>query len=232
MRSLTEGRPKALVSVLGRPFVDWQLELVAGQGIDRVVFNIGHGGHQIRKHVGDGSRFGVHVSWVDEGSDLRGTAGALRLAADSGALEDAFFVLYGDSYLPVDFAAVEASWKESGLPALMTVLLNDGRWDASNAIYEAGRVVLYEKSRPAERAAEMRWIDYGLSILTRRVLVDRIVSGYMTDLAGVMHELSVQALLAGFPVTARFYEVGSPAGLKDLEEYLAGTSRGDAPAPH
>jgi NDP-sugar pyrophosphorylase family protein len=231
MRSLTEGRPKALMPVLGRPFVDWQLELVARQGIDRVVLSIGYGGQLIREHVGDGAGFGLSVTWVDEGPHLRGTGGALRLALDAGALAPAFFVLYGDSYLPIDYAAVEGAWRQSGLPALMTVLLNDGRWDASNTIYESGRVQLYDKSRPSDRLAEMRWIDYGLSVLTREVVRDRIDSGMVADLADVMHDLSLAGMLAGFPVAARFYEVGSPSGLKDLEEYLGLASGRHGPVP-
>src|SRR5207247_1603772 len=153
--------PKDLLPILGRPFVDWQLGLLAGRGVRRATFCVGYRGEMLREHVGDGARFGLSVDWVDEGADLRGTAGALRLALDRGALAPAFFVLYGDSYLPVDMAAVERSWRAAPAPALMTVMRNEDRWDASNAIYRSGRVELYDKARPAERRAEMRWIDYG-----------------------------------------------------------------------
>jgi NDP-sugar pyrophosphorylase family protein len=221
MRPLTEEMPKALVPVLGKPFADWQLELLAKQGIERVLYSVGYRGEMIRDHVGDGSRWGLEVIYVDEGHQLRGTGGALRLALDLGELEEAFFVLYGDSYLPVDLSAIERAWEQTPLPALMTVFRNDGLWDASNAIYSGGRVVLYDKDRPADRVADMHWIDYGLSVLTRDTVDERVAAGEVTDLAGLMRELSVEGKLAGFEVSERFYEAGSPEGLRDLEQYLS-----------
>jgi NDP-sugar pyrophosphorylase family protein len=220
MRPMTETVPKALIPVAGKPFADWQLGYLAAQGVKRVTYCIGYRGDMLRDHVGDGARFGLDVSWVDEGSQLRGTGGALRLALDQGALDDAFFVLWGDAYLPIEVASVEDAWRRSGLPALMTVLRNEGRWDSSNVIYADGRVALYDKSRPEDRRSEMHWIDYGLSVLTREVVNERIESGAVADLANVMRDLSRAGLLAGFEVTQRFYEVGSPEGVRDLEAHL------------
>lgn len=220
MRPMTETMPKALIPVLGRPFADWQLELLAERGVDRAVYCIGYRGDMLRAHVGDGSRFGLKVSWVDEGSRLLGTGGALRLALDDRDLDESFFVLNGDSYLPINMAEVEQAWRESAQPALMTVLRNDGQWDRSNAIYSDGRVVLYDKGQSAERPSEMHWIDYGLSVLTRDVIASRVKSGAVADMADIMRNLSRDGLLAGFEVRQRFYEAGSPAGLRDLEEFL------------
>ncbi len=107
--------------------------------------------------------------------------------------------------------------KPSGQPALMTVLRNEGRWDRSNVIYEPGRVVLYDKTA----APGMQYIDYGLSCFRRDVLDDATSS----DLSVLFHELSLRGRLAGFEVRQRFYEIGSPEGLRDLEHYLEGASR-------
>jgi N-acetyl-alpha-D-muramate 1-phosphate uridylyltransferase len=230
MRPLTDTIPKALLPVLGEPFASWQLRRLADQGVERVVYSIGHRGEMVRDHVGDGARWGMTVRYVDEGDRLRGTGGALRLALDEGALEEAFLLLYGDSYLPVELEAVERAWRSSGCPVLMTVLRNEDRWGRSNAILRDGRVVLYDKSRPAEHAADMRWIDYGLSVLSRRVVESRIPREEVVDLAGVMRDLSLGGALAGLEVEQRFYEVGSPQGLRDLEAHLAGR-RLRAPSP-
>jgi NDP-sugar pyrophosphorylase family protein len=221
LRPLTEDAPKALLPVLGRPFADWQLELLADQGVDRVLYSVGYRGEMIRDHVGDGGRWGLRVSYVDEGERLRGTGGALRLALDLGELEDDFFVLFGDSYLPIDLAPIELAWRQTDLPALMTVYRNDRRLDASNAIYREGQVVLYDKSRPAERVAEMHWIDFGLSVLARESVAERVPAGAVADLADLMRELSRERKLAGFEVSERFYEAGSSAGLRELEDYLS-----------
>ena len=221
MRPATDAMPKALIPVLGRPFVDWQLEHLAAQGIERVTYSVGYRGDMLRAAVGDGSRFGLKVSLVDEGEHLLGTAGALRRALDEGALDEVFFVLNGDSYLPITMADVEWAWRESGQPALMTVMRNDGRWDSSNAIYADGRVVLYDKTRTGDRQPELHWIDYGLSVVTRDVIANRIESGSVADLADVMRDLSHEGQLAGMEVQQRFYEAGSPWGLKDLQAYLS-----------
>lgn len=224
MRPRTEAVPKALLPVLGAPFADWQLALLAEQGVERVVFCTGYRGEMLRAHVGDGSRYGLSVTWSDEGADLRGTAGAIRLALDRGVLDDAFLVLYGDSYLPAGVAGPETAWRRSGAPALMTVLRNEGRWDRSNCVYRGGRVVLYDKRRPAERRGEMHWIDYGLSVLTRAAIEEHVPAGAVADLAEVHHRLSVTGRLAGFEVHERFYEAGSPEGLRELEAYLIARS--------
>jgi N-acetyl-alpha-D-muramate 1-phosphate uridylyltransferase len=226
MRPLTETIPKALIPVLGRPFVDWQLQLLAAQGVRDVVFCVGYRAQMLADSVGNGSRFGLAVRWCDEGERLLGTAGALRLALQRGLLAEAFFVLYGDSYLPVSFAAVEEAWRKSRRPALMTVLRNEERWDRSNCIYRDGRVMLYDKSRPAGRREEMRWIDYGLSVLKRSLVEDRVAAGAVADLADLQRGLSIEGELAGLEVTERFYEAGSPAGVRDFEAYL-GSQRGD-----
>ena len=213
--------------VLGRPFVDWQLRLIAANGIDRLTLCIGYSGNALQSYVGDGSRYGMMIRWVSEGDDLLGTGGAIRLAHEQGALDDVFFVLYGDSYLPIDMHRVAGAWETSELPALMTVLRNDGQWDRSNVVYANGRVLLYDKGRSEAQPHDMHWIDYGLSVLTREAVVESIPRGAVVDLADVLKSLSLAGRLAGLEISDRFYEAGSPQGLKDLENYLEATgSRG------
>jgi NDP-sugar pyrophosphorylase family protein len=216
MRPFTDAIPKALVPVAGRPFAHHQLELLARQGVREVVLSIGYRGDMVRAAIGDGRAFGLDVRYVDEGDDLRGTAGALRLCLDAGVLQEAFMVLYGDSYLPIDLPAVGEGFRSGSRPALMTVLRNDDRWDRSNVIYENGRLLLYDKRH---LDARMRHIDYGLGVLTRP-LIERVATGVAADLADLYHALSVTNELGGYEVTQRFYEIGSPEGLRDLEAFL------------
>jgi NDP-sugar pyrophosphorylase family protein len=216
MRPLTETCPKTLLPVASRPFAYYQLHWLAVQGITDVVYSIGYQGDLIRRYWA-GEPSPIPIRYVDEGEVLLGTAGALRLARDQGVLDERFFVIYGDSFLPVEFAPVWDAFDASGLPALMTVLRNEGRWDRSNVIYQSGRVVLYDKAA----APGMQYIDYGLSCFRRDLLDDLTHS----DLAALFHELSLQGRLAAFEVHDRFYEIGSPAGLRDFEEFLEGVSR-------
>jgi NDP-sugar pyrophosphorylase family protein len=224
MRPLTETIPKALIPVAGVPFIDHQLTWLAGHGVTDVVLSTGYRGEVLRDHVGDGARFGLDVRVVDEGAQLRGTAGAMRLALDRGALEPAFLMTYGDSFLPIDFGDVWRRFQASGAPALMTVFHNGGRWDDSNVIFRDDRVVLYDKHRATRPAADFDYIDYGLSAMKRDVIAELVPpsreEGERSDLAPLFHELSRRGDLAGLEITQRFFEIGSPAGLQDLERWM------------
>lgn len=220
MRPATERIPKAMIEVVGHPFAHHQLTLLARQGVRRVVYCIGYLGGLLRDYVGDGARYGLAVDYVDEGEHLLGTAGAIRLAVDQGVMDQGFLVLYGDSYLPIDIAPVWAA-SEQGLRPLMTILRNEGQWDRSNVRFDDGQPLLYDK-RVADPAANgMRYIDYGLSVLTREVILARVPAATVIDLAEVFHALSLEGGLAGYEVTQRFYECGSPQGARDLEDYLS-----------
>jgi len=218
LRPLTERIPKALVEVAGRPFVDWQLELLASAGIKRVVFCVGYLGEMIEAHVGDGRRFGLEVAYSYDGPTLLGTGGALRRALH--LLGEKFLVLYGDSYLPIDYAAVASAFLRSDKTGLMTVLKNEGRWDSCNVWMEGGEIRLYDKKA---RLPEMQHIDYGLTAF--RAEVFSRCSAETFDLAEVMHELVAKKEMAAFEVTERFYEIGSPAGIADLDAYLLPENR-------
>jgi NDP-sugar pyrophosphorylase family protein len=221
MRPYTDKMPKALLPVAGRPFADHQLAWLARSGVTDVVYSIGHMGERIRAYVGDGTRSGLRVAYVDEGSRLRGTAGALRLAYDQGTLHAAFAVLYGDSYLPLDVGRVFEEFQRVRPDVLMTVFRNDGAYDRSNARLEGGCVV-YDKAAADPGAEGMRHIDYGLSIIDRDEVVAGLAPGAVVDLADVYRELSHAGRVAGLEVDRRFYEIGSPEGLAELERHLTG----------
>ena len=213
MRPLTDTCPKTLLPVCGRPFAYHQLHWLAAQGVDEVIYCIGHQGEMIRRYWESVPKPVRSIRYVDEGEQLRGTGGALRLASELGVLDESFLVIYGDSFLPVEFPPVWRAFQASGMPALMTVLRNEGRWDRSNVIYENGRLLLYDK----QTDSRMQYIDFGLSAF-RRDLFDQRPEVF--DLAVLLHELSLYGRLAGFEVQQRFYEIGSPQGLRDLEQYL------------
>lgn len=220
LRPITEKVPKALVEIAGRPFIEYLLEWLARGGVREVVLSVGYRSDLIQDFVGDGRRWGLEVVYVDEGDELRGTGGALRLAADRGALQERFLVTYGDSFLPIDFVAVWRHFLTRAEPALMTVHDNRDRWDASNACFDGEKVTLYDKQVASPRPPGMHFIDYGLSAFRRSVILDELPSGAKADLAGLLHRLSVRGDLAGYEVDRRFYEVGSLQGIRDFEEFL------------
>ena len=219
MRAEHPALPKTLLPVAGRPFADWQLEWLAAEGVESVIYSIGHRAELIRQFVQDGQRWGLRVTYVEETDGLLGTGGAIRLASEQGVLDEHFFVLYGDSYLQVDLHAVDRAFEDSGRPALMTVYENLGQWVPSNVVFDGSTVVEYRKGVD-DPPPSMRYIDYGLSVL-RQTTVTEFVPGHQRyDLADLMAQLSSQHLLAGFLVQERFYEIGSPLGLEQLDEFL------------
>jgi NDP-sugar pyrophosphorylase family protein len=214
LRPITETIPKALVVVAGQPFICRQLDYLHGQGVRRVVLCIGYLGEMIEAVVGNGSQFGMDVAYSPDGPVLLGTGGAIKKALPM--LGDQFFVLYGDSFLPVDFGAVEQSYLASGLDALMTVLKNGDQWDKSNVLFSNGKLLEYNKRAPRP---DMAYIDYGLGVVSARVL-DVYPAALPFDLADVYQALSMQGQLAGLEVHERFYEIGSHSGLKETEAYF------------
>ena len=212
--------PKSLIPVLGRPFIERQLEWLVAQGVRDVILCVGHRGDDIRHVVGTGEPFGIHLTYVDEGDALKGTAGALRLAVDELGIATPFYVLYGDSLLDVSIADVTSTYLEVGLPALMTVYRNEHRYEESNVVFDGRIVTRYEK-HVAAPPPDMVYVDYGLLIVDGPVIDEFVPAGEIRDLAGVLSRLSTSGRLAGFEASQRFFEIGSPQGLVALEEYLA-----------
>jgi NDP-sugar pyrophosphorylase family protein len=210
---LVADTPKPLLPVAGEPFLRHPLRALAAAGADRVVLCVGYLGDQIEAALGDGADLGLDLRYVHDGPRLRGTAGAVAGALD--LLGDAFMVLYGDTYLTLDYAAVQDAFHAAGTRGLMTVLRNRGRWDTSNAVVADGRVVRYDKARPTP---EMEWIDYGLGMLQADVL--DAVAG-QGDLADVYRGLARDGQLAAYEATERFYEIGTPEALAETEAFLA-----------
>ncbi len=203
--------PKPLLEVAGEPFLWHQLRLLAAAGAGEVVLCVGYLGETIRQQIGS-ELFGLQIAYSFDGAELDGTLGAIRRARDM--LGERFLVLYGDTYLRVDYGAADAAWQASELPAMMCVLQNDGRWEASNALYADGRVLAYDKRTPR---ADMRWIDYGLGGLEQAAL-DRVPAA--ADLCELYSELASEGLLCGFQASERFYEIGTPATLAETDAFL------------
>ena len=214
LRPLTEHIPKALIDVAGRPFLWHQLQLLKRHGVRQVVLAVGYLGEQIQERFGDGSEVGVQLQYSFDGPSLLGTAGAIRRAL--ALLPEEFFVLYGDSYLTCDYGAVEAAFRASGRSGLMTVYRNEGLLDSSNVEYDGSRILRYDKTN---RTPAMRHIDYGLGAFHRSAFAS-VPDGKRCDLVEVYQSLLRAGGLASFEVQERFYEIGSPEGLRDTIEFL------------
>jgi NDP-sugar pyrophosphorylase family protein len=215
LRPITEKIPKALIEVAGKPFIYHQLQYLHKEGIRKIVLCVGYLCEMIQEEVGDGSKFDLDITYSYDGDFLLGTGGSIKKALP--LLDENFYVLYGDSFLPIHFSLVEESFIKSKKPALMTVIFNENKWDKSNVIFKDGIVLEYNKKEPKSK---MKFIDYGLGILSKS-LFDKYEEKVAFDLADFYHLLSIENQLAGFEVKERFYEIGSHQGIKETELYLS-----------
>ncbi len=212
---LTRTLPKSMVQVMGKRFLEYQLELLKRAGIKDVILCIGYLGEQIESYFGNGSNYGVNIKYSVEEKPL-GTAGALKKAEI--LLDDAFFTMYGDSYLFLDFLAVMRYFKSQDKPALMTVYKNYDQYDKSNIAVEGNLVKKYSKQ---EKIMDMDYIDYGANIFKKEVL-KMVPENRFYTLEHLFPRLIEREELLAFEVKERFYEIGSPQGLTDFEQYIKG----------
>jgi NDP-sugar pyrophosphorylase family protein len=215
LRPTTQEIPKALVEVAGLPFAVHQVTWLRAQGIEHIIFCVGYRGEMIRDALGDGGRWNVAIDYVFDGDRLLGTGGALKRAQP--LLGEAFFVMYGDSFLDCDLRSIERAFRAAGCCGLMTVFRNDNRFDRSNVLFVDGCLLRYDKR---DHTPDMRHIDYGIGVLSPRAL-DPFPPDEPFDLATVYERLLANGELIGFEVSERFYEIGSPEGLEETRAFLA-----------
>ena len=214
LRLATDKIPKALLSVAGEPFLIHQLRLLHSEGFRKIVLCVGYLGEMVEGKIGDGKRLGLQIDYSFDWPTLLGTGGAVKHAISR--LGEEFLVIYGDSYMPVDYAAIVEAFVLNEKPALMTVFENEGRWDASNVWFEAGEIHRYDKK---VRTPQMRHIDYGISILTAEVFAN-FADNVPFDVADLYSRLVSEKQMAAYEVKQRFYEIGSAQGLAELDALL------------
>jgi MurNAc alpha-1-phosphate uridylyltransferase len=214
LQPITLTIPKSLVKVAGKPFIFYQLKYLRQQGIKKIVLCTGHLGEMIKSYVGDGSRFDLKILYSSDGNKLLGTGGAIKKALP--LLSDKFFVLYGDTFLPIKFNNVEKAFLSCKKLCLMTILKNQGKWDKSNVFLKKNLLIKYNKKTPS---AKMKYIDYGLSILSEGIF-DAYSNKKRFDLSSVFEALSLKRQIKGFEVYERFYEIGTLKSIKETEKYL------------
>ena len=220
---LVQQVPKPLLPIAGEPFLIHQLRLLQSQGAVRIVLSVGYLGEMIERRIGE-EQFGMSIAYSYDGPQLVGTLGAVRRALP--LLGTRFLVMYGDSYLRMDYRAATAAWRTSGRAALMAILKNEGRWDTSNVVFRDGLVAHYDKYC---QTPDMRWIDYGLGGLTARALECADLD--TADVAVLYHELAEHEELCGYETSARFFEIGTPESLQETDRFLRSLEPSAASGP-
>lgn len=214
LRPLTKKIPKSMVEIEGKPFLEHQLNLLKKNGLKDIVLSIGFKGNQIKKYFATGKKFGVKIKYNPDGKKLLGTGGAIKKAEK--LLNDAFLVIYGDSYLPFDFQKAINYFNRFQKLGLMTVFKNANRYEPSNVEVQGNLVKSYSKKRKTKK---MLYIDYGVSIFKKEVLKN-FPADTAFDLSLIHKDLIKKKQLLAFPVKQRFYQIGSFDGLEEFRQYL------------
>jgi len=215
---LVESTPKCMLEINGKPFVDWQLDLLVENGYSDFIFCVSYKSEIVQNYLGDGSDRGIKIQYSLDGDTQLGTGGAIQKALPK--LGDVFGVIYGDSYLPTNYLAMEQNFLSSRSQALMAVYENRNQFDSSNVEFTNGRLIDYEK---ASSNRNMHHIDYGITFF-RKVAFLPWGDRTSFDLSEVCHQLATRGQLFGFEVFDRFYEIGSLRGIEEFSRYTRGAS--------
>lgn len=214
LRPLTENIPKSLLDISGKPFISYQLDYIKSQKIKNVVICSGFLGNKIKNFIGDGLQYNLSIKYSFDGETLLGTGGALKKAIN--LLPNNFFVIYGDSFLPINFEEIKKFYFDNKIENLITIYKNNNRFDKSNIFFKDNRIVNYDKIKNFQ---DMQYIDYGLSILSKSSL-QKYHNKKKFDLGDLFKSLSVENKLYGLEVFKRFYEIGSYEGIKETNKFL------------
>jgi len=216
LRPITEKIPKSLIEIQGKPFLEYQINLLKADGVKDILLCLGYLGEQIEERFGNGSKYGVNIKYIYDGKKLLGTAGALKKA--NKLLQEEFFLMYGDSYLPLNYLNIMSWYKKNDKLGLMVVFKNHDQYDKSNVSVEGNLVKSYSK---INKMPDMVYIDYGASILKKDTL-SFIPEDEIFPLENLFIHLIAQRQLLAYEVTERFYEIGSVKGIDEFRRYIRG----------
>ena len=215
---ITQMRPKSLIDIAGKPFIFRQLDYLKEKGIQHVVICVGHLGEMIRAEVGTGEKFGLKIDYSEDGPVRLGTGGAIKKAAT--LLDDDFFIMYGDSFLPINFSEIENVYRTIDKRVMLTIIKNDNQWDSSNILYLDGKLIEYNKLTPS---SAMSHLDYGLSVVSKSIF-SSYDDDQAFDLGDLYHQLSIRDELHGHLISDRFYEIGSLVGIQETIAFFSNVS--------
>ncbi len=208
--------PKSMVNVCGWPFFRYQFNLMRNWGFRKFVFCVGHGAEDIVSYFGDGKWLDTEITYSYDGETLLGTGGAIKKAMP--LLEDNFMVIYGDSYMDINYLELIVKYKQEarrGKYGLMVIMNNHNQYDMSNVECYNGEIIEYSKKEPT---LFMDYIDYGISIFRKEVFSLFLINHF--DLSQVHDILIRSKILGNYVATRRFYEIGTPAALEEFKQYV------------
>lgn len=210
---LTKKTPKSMIEISGKPFLEHQINLFKKNNIFDIVLCVGFLREQIEGYFGNGEKFGVNIKYSKEKEPLD-TGGSLKNAKKF--LEEDFFIIYGDSYLLVDYQEIYDYFKKFNKLGLMTIYKNYKKLEPSNIIVKKKFIQKFDKENPNQ--SEMVHIEFGLNIFKKEVL--NLIKEKTFPIGDYFKKLIKEKQLLYFETSQRFYEIGCPEGLKETKSLI------------
>jgi NDP-sugar pyrophosphorylase family protein len=215
LRPITDTIPKSMVPVKGKPFLEYQINLLKKNNINNIVICIAYLGEKIEDYFGDGKKFGVSIVYAKEKSGPNGTGAALKNA--EYFLEKEFLLLNGDTFLDIDYQSLVLAFKKSQKTGMTVVFKNQPKIAKNNMeVGEDFEILNYNKA--AEGRAN--YVDAGVHAFKKNI-VDFIPHAKFCSLEEeILPILIAKKQLVAYPVASRYYDIGTPERLKKFEETI------------
>lgn len=207
--------PKSMIRIAGKPFLEHQIDLLRKGNVTDIILCTGHLGGQIESYFGSGVKFGVRIRYSRETGQLLGTGGCLKNA--EWLLDNTFFVMYGDSYLVLDYGGIETEFRKDPECGLMVVYRNENRYDRSNVAMRDGRIVDYGYENYLEKV----FIDEGISVI-RKEFLGWFERNQPFPLEALFNKVIEKRRLRAWETSQRFFEVGSLSGMEEFSRFMKG----------
>lgn len=215
MRPLTDTVPKPMIEIHGRPFLEYLVEQLRAAGIERILMLLGYLPGQIQAHFGDGSRWGVSISYAVTPPEAQ-TGTRVREALDS--LDPVFLLLYGDNYWPLQLDRMWQRFVAADPAAMTTIYRNRDGYSRDNVRLVEDRIVVYDRSRSQPG---LGGVEIGYAILKRDVLAELLPASDTPIEEAVYPVLASRGELLAYPTDHRYYGVGSLERLPATTAFLA-----------
>jgi len=212
IKSMTNNLPKPMLRIQDKPILEHNIDLLRKYGIKDIIISIGYKGGQIKEYFGDGSQYGVNLSYIEEDEPM-GTAGPLNLL--KGKINETFILMNGDELKEIDLEDMFLFHKKNKSTATIALTTVEDPSDYGVAVMNGNKVRTFVE-KPTKEHAPSKLISAGLYILEPEVL-KMIPDGYSMVENDVFPKLASNDKLLGYVFSGQWFDTGTPERFSKAE---------------
>ncbi|MBN2052047.1 nucleotidyltransferase family protein [Candidatus Woesearchaeota archaeon] len=212
MKPMTNFLPKPMLRIQDKPILEHNIELLKKHGIKDVIVSIGYRGEQIKEHFGDGSQFGVNISYIEEEEPM-GTAGPLNLL--KGKINDTFILMNGDELKEIDLEDMFMFHRKNKSTATIALTTVEDPSSYGVAVMNGNKVMTFVE-KPSKENAPSKLISAGLYILEPEV-IKSVPEGFSMMENDVFPKLASNDKLLGYIFAGQWFDTGTPERFSKAE---------------